>query len=89
MVCCNCSLFVSKDDRRGQSDTLRLACPRAIAVDEETQMERLKKTYSDWEIHWENRNNPSEKEVDMIDLSVINVNLRAEDTLNFETEWLK
>jgi len=60
-----------------------------IAVDEETQMERLKKTYSDWEIHWENRNNPSEKEVDMIDLSVINVNIRAEDTLNFETEWLK
>ena len=60
-----------------------------IAVNEETQMERLKKTYSDWEIHWENRNNPSEKEVDMIDLSVINVNIRAEDTLNFETEWLK
>ena len=60
-----------------------------VTVDEETQMERLKKTYSDWEIHWENRNNPSEKEVDMIDLSIITCHIGAEDTLNFETEWLK
>lgn len=60
-----------------------------ITVNEETQMERLKKTYSDWEIHWENRDNPSEKEVDMIDISIVNVHIGAEDTLNFETEWLK
>lgn len=60
-----------------------------ITVNEETQMERLKKTYSDWEIHWENRDNPSEKEVDMIDLSIITCHIGAEDTLNFETEWLK
>jgi adenylate kinase family enzyme len=38
-----------------------------IVIDEERQLERLKKTYpNDWEIHWENRNNPSEMEVDLV-----------------------
>jgi hypothetical protein len=38
-----------------------------ISIGEELQQERLKKTYpKDWEIHWENRNNPSEIQVDMV-----------------------
>ncbi len=42
-----------------------------ISIDENTQLERLKTTYLDWEIHWENINNPSEAEVDKISEEVI------------------
>lgn len=42
-----------------------------ISIDEDTQLKRLKDTYDDWEIHWDNRNNPSETEVDEINDEII------------------
>ena len=37
MVCCNCLLLVAEEDGRVQENTLLLACPRTIAVDEATR----------------------------------------------------
>jgi len=38
-----------------------------INIDEDLQLNRLKSTYGeDWESHWENRNNPSEQQVDLV-----------------------
>lgn len=38
-----------------------------IVVDEKIQKDRLMETYpKDWEIHWENRNNSSEVQVDLV-----------------------
>ena len=42
-----------------------------ISIEEPTQLERLKKTYDNWQIHWNNRDNPSEAEVDKISEEVI------------------
>ena len=42
-----------------------------ISVDKDTQLERLKATYDNWEVHWENRNNPSEAEVDLIPYELV------------------
>lgn len=38
-----------------------------IVIDETLQKERLKETYpKDWEVHWENRDNSSEVQVDLV-----------------------
>jgi dephospho-CoA kinase len=60
-----------------------------IVVDEETQLERLKKTYPyDWERHWENRNNPSESQVDHILDEVFDFVIDANDVMDFEADWI-
>jgi dephospho-CoA kinase len=60
-----------------------------IVVDEETQLERLKKTYPhDWERHWENRNNPSESQVDHILDEVFDFIIDANDVMDFEADWI-
>ena len=37
-----------------------------LNIDDDLQQERLKMTYDDWEVHWNNRHDPSEMEVDQI-----------------------
>jgi len=60
-----------------------------IIVDEETQLERVKKTYPhDWERHWENRNNPSEQQVDHIDDKVFDFIIDANDVMDFDANWV-
>lgn len=54
-----------------------------IDVDEDTQLERLKKTYADWDVHWENRNNPSERQVDEIPDDVFTYIIDAKDVKQF------
>ena len=50
-----------------------------INVDDELQLERLKKTYPDtWEVHAEARTHPSESEVDMIDEGLFDCIVEAE-----------
>jgi len=59
-----------------------------ISIDENTQLERLKATYDDWEIHWENRNNPSEAEVDKISEEVIDWFVDANLVYDFAEELI-
>ena len=59
-----------------------------ISIDENTQLERLKTTYLDWEIHWENRNNPSEAEVDKISEEVIDWFVDANHVYDFAEELI-
>jgi dephospho-CoA kinase len=51
-----------------------------LVIDEDLQKERLMKTYEDWEIHWNNRNDNSETEVDLIDENHIWANVNADFT---------
>jgi len=48
-----------------------------LNIDDDTQKERLKKTYADWEVHWNNRDDPSELEVDQIPAEYVNMELGA------------
>ena len=51
-----------------------------LHLDEDLQRERLKKTYPDWEVHWANRNDPSETEVSQIPEDYIWLNIMASDS---------
>ena len=51
-----------------------------LHLDEDLQRERLKKTYPDWEVHWANRNDPSETEVAQIPEDYIWLNIMASDS---------
>lgn len=51
-----------------------------LNIDEDTQKERLKQTYDDWEVHWNNREDPSEMEVSQIPEEYVNMELDADFT---------
>ena len=57
-----------------------------ISIDENTQLERLKNTYDNWKIHWNNRNNPSEAEVDKISEEIIDWFVDANHVYDFAEE---
>lgn len=59
-----------------------------ISIDENTQLERLKRTYIDWETHWDNRNNPSEAEVDEISDETIDWFVDANHVYDFAEELI-
>lgn len=59
-----------------------------ISIDENTQLERLKTTYDNWELHWDNRNNPSEAEVDEISEDVIDWFVDANHVYDFAEELI-
>lgn len=59
-----------------------------ISIDENTQLERLKTTYDNWELHWNNRNNPSEAEVDEISEDVIDWFVDANHVYDFAEELI-
>ena len=49
-----------------------------INIDEGLQCERLKKTYDDWEVHWNNRTDVSEAQVDLISDNLVDLEITAE-----------
>ena len=51
-----------------------------LNIDDDTQKERLKQTYDDWEVHWNNREDPSEMEVSQIPEEYVNMELDADFT---------
>ena len=59
-----------------------------ISIEEPTQLERLKKTYDNWQIHWNNRDNPSEAEVDKISEEVIDWFVDANHVYDFAEELI-
>tara|TARA_B100001564_G_C20665699_1_gene683655 strand:- start:1669 stop:2307 length:639 start_codon:yes stop_codon:yes gene_type:complete len=51
-----------------------------LDIDEELQLERLKKTYpDDWEMHYNARQHPSELEIDLISENMVDVVIQAKD----------
>jgi len=48
-----------------------------LNIDDDTQKERLQKTYADWEVHWNNRQDPSETEVSQIRSEDVDLELMA------------
>ena len=51
-----------------------------LHIEEDLQRERLKRTYPDWEVHWDNRADPSETEVSEIPEDYIWLNIMASDS---------
>lgn len=51
-----------------------------LHIEEDLQRERLERTYPDWEVHWDNRADPSETEVSQIPEDYIWLNIMASDS---------
>ena len=51
-----------------------------LRIDEELQQTRLQKTYEDWEVHWNNREDPSETEVSQIPDESLWMDMMADDS---------
>ena len=78
------------DDARYENEVIRLKKEGwlvvLIDVDDELQIDRLKRTYpNDWEVHVDARNHPSEKGIDSIDKNLFDLVVEARDGIeNFE-----
>ena len=53
-----------------------------LNIGEELQQERLQKTYDNWEVHWDNRQDPSETEVAQIPSESLSMDMIADDSDN-------
>ena len=55
-------------------------CTIRLSIGEELQKQRLQKTYDNWEVHWNNRMDPSETEVSEIPAKSLSMDIIADDT---------
>jgi len=55
-----------------------------LEITDEIQKSRLQKTYDDWESHWNNRDDPSEAEVDKIPIEWFDLVISPNDGDVFE-----
>tara|TARA_R110000851_G_scaffold120238_3_gene248502 strand:- start:196 stop:702 length:507 start_codon:yes stop_codon:yes gene_type:complete len=57
-----------------------------LEITDSLQKERLQKTYEDWKLHWNNRNDASEADVDKIPLEWFDYVLDGDDLTGFNIQ---
>lgn len=51
-----------------------------LNIEEALQQSRLQKTYEDWQVHWNNRDDPSETQVSQIPTESLSMDMMADDS---------